>query len=76
MNYFKLLLIPFSAFGGGLLEFTFTDFYLIYIKKTRFFPRPLNSVTQLFNKGFACGIVFSLWYIYLKMPIINYYLYK
>ena len=76
MNYFKLLSIPFSAFGGGLLEFTLTDFYLMCIKKTRSFPRALNSWKQLLNKGFICGILISLLYIYLDMPIISYYLKK
>lgn len=74
MNYFKLFWIPVTAISGGILEFTMKDVYFIFIEKTRFFPKPLHSFSQILNKGFVAGLLCGIWYVYLDMPIVNYYL--
>lgn len=72
MNYFILLSIPTGGFSGGLLYFVWEDIYDIQIKRTRHYPRALNSWKQLLNRGFIAGVLTGSLYSYLGMPIVDY----
>ena len=60
-----------ASLGGGLLGFMIDDIKKIYVKKTRYFPTPLNYPSQLINTGFFVGFGLGLSYIITGKPLVD-----
>tara|TARA_Y100000992_G_scaffold147477_1_gene98224 strand:+ start:343 stop:627 length:285 start_codon:yes stop_codon:yes gene_type:complete len=70
-SLYNAAFISVGGLSGGLLYFTLTDLDKIYIKKTQYFPTPLNSIYQLFNQGFLLGTGLGISYVYTGRPFMD-----
>ena len=72
MNFlYNSAFISVLSLSGGLFNFILSDLDKIYIKKTHYFPTPLNNVYQLFNKGFLLGTGLGICYVYTGRPFMD-----